>query len=215
MMSLNFLLGAAIDRCGRAFSKVLVRIVRIWLPAPAQQRHAPTPNDTFSHEMSLSGFQKRMSQTAVSFVPWTEYDTTLVLGHPGDVLIPSQRWSDAVVETPLMGRLGGPFRVASGECIFGPVAGSCLVTMGDGDAWTVEGRICLLQDDPLFMRLICDLALRLRCRLYVRETGATILPHPLILEAQLIQVRASIKAPLGLHPGPTFAELRRRASQPD
>jgi hypothetical protein len=71
----------------------------------------------------------------------------------------------------------------------------------------------MLQHDPIFMHLNCDLALRLRCRLYVLETGTTILPHPLILEAQLIQVRASIRAPLGLDPGPTFAELRRQAYQ--
>ena len=215
MLNLNFHLRAAIGRHGRAFSEVLSRIVRFWLPAPAHERHARTPNDGFGHDMSLSEIQKRMSQTVVSFVPWTEYDTTLVFGHPGDALIPSHRWSDAVFETPLMGRLGGPFKVASGGCVFGRIADSCLVTTVDGDAFTVEARICLLQDDPLFMRLICDLALRLRCRLYVRETRTPILPHPWILEAQLIQVRASIEAPLGLDPGPTFAELRRQASQPN
>ena len=215
MLNLYSHLVAAVVRRACAFSEVLSRILRFLLPATAHERHARTQSDGFGHDMSLSEIQKRMSQTVVTFVPWTEYDTTLVFGHPGDALIPSQRWSDAVIETPLMGRLGGPFKVASGECIFGRIADSCLVTMGEGDALTVEARICLLQDDPLFMRLICDLALRLRCRLYVRETRTPILPHPLALEQQLIEVRALVKAPLGLHPGPTFAELRRQASQPN
>ena len=215
MLNLILLLQTSMGRRVRAFSEVLSRIVRFWLPAPAHEWHTRTPHDGFGHDMSLTEIQKRMSQTVLSFVPWTEYDTTQVFGHPGDALIPSQQWSDAVFETPLMARLGGPFKVASGGCVFGRIADSCLVTTVDGDAFTVEARICLLQDDPLFMRLICDLALGLRCRLYVRETRTPILPHPWILEAQLIQVRASIGAPLGLDPAPTFPELRRHASQPN
>lgn len=213
MLKFHPLQCAAVDRCGRAFSEALSRIVRFWLPAPVHERHARVPSDGFGHDIRLSEIQQRMSQTVVSFVPWTEYDTTRVVGHPGDARIPSNRWSDAVFETPLMGRIGGPFKVARGQCIFGRIADNCLVTMGEGDVLTVEARICLLQDDPLFRRLICDLALRLSCRLYVREIRAPILPHPLALEHQLNEVWASIRTPLGLDPGPTFAELRRQASQ--
>lgn len=134
---------------------------------------------------------------------------------PAGVVIPAKQWCDAVLETPVMNRLGGPFKLTHESCIFRGISDSCLVAMEEGQGVTAEGRICMRQHDPKFMHFICDLAFRLRCRLYVRETRATILPHPLILEAQLIQVRSSSKAPLSLQPGRTFAELRRRASKPD
>lgn len=134
---------------------------------------------------------------------------------PAEAVISADEWCDAVLEAPLMNRLGGPFKLTDESCIFRRITDSCLVAMEAGQGVTVEGRICMLQHDPIFMHLTCDLALRLRCRLCVRETGTTFLPQPLILEAQLIQVRASIRAPLGLDPGPTFAELRRQAYQPN
>ena len=196
-------------------SKAFLRVLRPLSQVAAHQRRALKWKRRCGDDRGLSAYQARLSQTIVSFVPWTEYDTKIVFGSPAEAVIPAEQWSDAVFETPLMNRLGGPFNLTEKSYIFGRITDSCLVTMDEGRGLTVEGRMCLLQGDPLFMHLICDLALRLRCRLYVRETGDTILPHPLILEAQLIEVRASIKAPLGLHPGPTFAELRRQASQPN
>lgn len=213
MMKTQTLRCAVHDFCG-VLSKAFLRVLRSLSPAAAHQRQIPSWMGRCGHDMGPSAYRARLSQTIVSFVPWTEYDTKTVFGSPAEAVIPAEQWCDAVFETPLMGRLGGPFKLTDESCVFGRITDSCLVTMAEGHGLTVEVRICMLQGDPLFMHLICDLALRLRCRLYMRETGATILPHPLILEAQLIQVRASIKAPLGLHPGPTFAELRRQASQP-
>jgi hypothetical protein len=82
----------------------------------------------------------------------------------------AEQWCDAVFETPSVNRLGGPIKLTDESCTFGRITDSCLVTMEEGQGQTVEGRMCILQGDPLFMHSICDLALRLRCRLYVRET---------------------------------------------
>ena len=38
MLNLNFLLGTAIDRCGHAFSDVLLRMVCFWLPVSIRER---------------------------------------------------------------------------------------------------------------------------------------------------------------------------------
>lgn len=131
-------------------------------------------------------------------------------------MIPAEQWCDAVFEAPLMNRLGDAFKLTDESCIFRRITDSCLVAMEEWQGVTVEGRICMLQHDPKFMHLNCDLAHRLRCRLYVRETGTTILPHPLILEAQLIQVRASIRVPpRDLTQGPRSQSCVGRPTNPN
>ena len=182
-------------------------------PMRPNERLASGSKNQYDYESNLSRFQARLAQTVVSFVPWTEFETEDVFGHPGESVIPAAQWWDGVSQTPLMQRLGGPFRISETANVFGCNAHSCIVTSDLGQGLAVEARICLLQDDALFLRLICDLALRLRCRIHSREAATTILPHPMVLEAVLIQIRASISTPLGRHPGPAFADLRRQAAR--
>ena len=115
-----------------ALSKALLLVFRSLWQVAVHQRRPVSWKGLCGDDRGLSALPARLSQTVVTFVLWTEYDTKIVFGGPAEAVIPAEQWCDVVFETPLMNRLGGPFKLTDKSCIFRRITDSCLMTIEEG-----------------------------------------------------------------------------------